>query len=362
MSPREVVQADNAHLVWTAVSADDPDFRVSIWEAECTWCPRVGESRFPHPRCTAMAITNDGFATTTYRHTNVIEEEGGLLPVHAVSAAPGLLLLVDGSNGGEWLVRDDGTVTRLARKDDAKPTGETGSRFAWLTNYQHPPWVNPPTPSSTWCKLDANTVHALGSSTWWGMDEIGHDTASMVSPVSPFRWGLRNQSFDRLVGWWDDGGSRHTKDFGAAKASGVVANTPDGVMSYWAWPKGSPTLTIFTSSNRGASWRKSTLPVPYRPIKWYDLDLSWTPDGALLIRQDEAFDVTDSSGNTDFGIRLWRSSSPTSRGAFTMVYEGSPGDTDFGSPAFTVDGSRIWSKGLWSDDDGVTWHAIERWR
>jgi hypothetical protein len=364
MTPREVVEADGARLVMSAVSTDDPDFRVSVWEAVCTWCPRQGESRFPHPSFTAMAITNDGFATATYRHTRVIEfEEGGLAPLHPVSAGPGLLLLVDGANGGEWLVRDDGTITRLARKYDATPTGDPRSWFACLTNYDHLPWVNAPTPSSTWCKLDpkANTVHTLGGA-WLGMDEIGHDTASLVSPVSAFRWGLRNQSFDRLVGWWDTGGSRHTKDFGAAKASGVVGNAPDGVMSYWAWPKASPTLTIFTSSDHGASWQKSTLPAPYRPIRYYDFDLSWTPDGALLGRQDEAFEVTDSSGNTDFGVRLWRSSSPTSGGAFTMVHEGSSGNPGWGGPAFTVDDDRVWSQGLWSDDDGITWNTMPRWR
>jgi hypothetical protein len=365
MTPREVVQADNARLVLSAVSTDDPNFRLSVWEAVCTWCPRQGESRFPHPSFTGMAITNDGFLTTTYRHTKVIEfEEGGLVPVHPVSVGPGLILLVDGSNGGEWLVRDDGTITPQARKDDAKPTGNPRLWFPCLTGYEHLPWVNAPIPSSTWCKLDpeANTVRALGTSTWWGMNEIGHDTASLVSPRSAFRWGLRNQSFDRLVGWWDTGGSRHSKDFGAAKGSGVVENTPDGVMSYWAWPKGSPTMTVFTSSDHGASWHRSTLPMPPKPIRYYDLHLSWTPDGALLLRQDDAFEVTDSSGNTDFGIRLWRSSSPADGGAFTKVYEGTATDTDPASPAFTVNGSRIWSKGLWSDDDGQTWNTVPRWR
>jgi hypothetical protein len=362
MTPREVVQADSARLQWAAVSADDPDFRVSIWEAECTWCPRPPESRFPHPSFTAMAITNDGFATTTYRHTKLIEEDGGLRPIHAVSAGPGLLLLVDGANGGEWLVRDDGTVTPQTRADDATPTGDPRSWFACLTNFEHLPWVNAGTPSSTWCRLDptSNTVHALGS-TWWGIDEIGHDTAALVRPVSAFRWGLRNQSFDRLVGWWDTGGSRHSKDFGAASASGAIENAPDGVMAYWAWSKGSPTLTVFTSSDEGASWQRSTLSVPYRPIESYSLDLSWTPGGALLGRQEDAFELTDRFGGVTSGIRLWRSPSAAD-GAFTMVYEGSPGDPGWGGPAFTIVDSRIWSQGLWSDDDGVSWTTVPGWR
>ena len=365
MTPREVVLADNAHLQWTAVSADDPDFRVSVWEAECTWCPRSPrDSRFPHPSFLGMAITKDGFATATYRHTGPLEfEEGGLRPVHVVSPGPGLLLLVDGSNGGVWLVRDDGSVTHEAESTDATPTGDSRAWFTCMTGYDHLPWENPPIASTTWCKLDpdANTVHVLGSS-WWGMDEIGHDTVSVAGPASgSVRWGLRNQSFDRLVGWWDAGGTRHAKDFGPADASGAVGNAPAGVMSYWAWSKGSATLTVYTSSDQGASWQRSTLPAPYRPIRYYDFKLAWTPDGALLGRQEDAFEVTDSSGSTDLGIRLWRSASG---GAFTKVYEGNAGSPAPGYtyPTLTVVGGRIWSKGLWSDDDGNTWHAITRWR
>ena len=39
MTPREVVNAANAELLLTGVSADDPDFRLSLWKAVCRWCP-----------------------------------------------------------------------------------------------------------------------------------------------------------------------------------------------------------------------------------------------------------------------------------------------------------------------------------
>jgi hypothetical protein len=363
MTPREVVEADGARLVMSAVSADDPDFRVSFWEAVCTWCPRQHDSRFPHPSFTGMATTSDGFATATYRHTTFAEfAEGGLRSLQAVSPGPGMLLLVDTSNGGVWLVRDDGSVTRQAESIDATPTGDPRAWFVCMTNYDHPSWVNPPTPSTTWCRLDpdANTVHVLGS-TWLGSGDLGHDEVSAVSPVSGApRWGIRNQSLDRLVGWWDAGGSRHAKDFGPADASGAITNAPVGVMSYWAWQKGSPTLTIFTSSDEGTSWQRSTVPVPYRPISPWDLDLSWTPGGALLGLQEDAFDVKDASSYVGTGIRLWRSASPGG-GAFTKVYEGAPNGI-VTTTTFTVVDGRIWSNGLWSDDDGVSWHAIPRWR
>lgn len=362
MTPKEVVQADNAQLVMTAVSNDDPDFRVAVWQAECTWCPRDPESRFPHPSFTGMAITNDGFATATYRHTRVIEpEDGGLPPVYAMSPGPGLMLLVDDSNGGEWLVRDDGTITRQARVDDGTPTGDPRSWFVCLTNYDHLPWVNPGTPSTTWCRLDAerNTVHAMGAA-WYGSDELGPDAVSMVSPASrAARWGISNKSFDNLDVWWESGGTRHTKDLGPARASGAIGNSPAGTMSFWSWSKGSPTITIFTSSDQGRTWKDTTLAAANRPIRPWDLDLSWSPEGALLARQGDAFTAADNSE----GIRIWRSPSLDS-GAFAMVYEGSSQNAAGGinEPLFTVVGSRIWSRGLWSDDDGVTWSAVPRWR
>jgi hypothetical protein len=222
--------------------------------------------------------------------------------------------------------------------------------------------VNPAEPPTPWCKVDAdaNTVHVMGSA-WWGLDEIGDDTVSVVSPASgSLRWGVRNESFGGLVGWWETGGSRHAKDFGPAHASGAITNAPVGVMSYWAWQKGSPTLRIFTSSDKGASWQRSTVPVPYRPISPWDLDLSWTPDGALLGLQEDAFDVNDASNVVGTGIRLWRSASPCG-GAFTKVYEGVP-DGYVTTTLFTIADRRIWWNGLWSDDDGVSWHAIPRWR
>jgi hypothetical protein len=60
------------------------------------------------------------------------------------------------------------------------------------------------------------------------------------------------------------------------------------------------------------------------------------------------------------GIRLWRSASPDG-GAFTKVYEGVP-DGYPTTTTFTIADRRIWWNGLWSDDDGVSWNAVPRWR
>jgi hypothetical protein len=43
MTPAEVVAAEDASLMLTGASLDDPDFRVSVWEARCPWCPKSPE-------------------------------------------------------------------------------------------------------------------------------------------------------------------------------------------------------------------------------------------------------------------------------------------------------------------------------
>ena len=93
MTLREVVTKPNADLVLTGVSADDPDFRVAIWSAPCTWCTNDDEPR-GRPRFWAMAITTDGFATVTYRRIpyNPYRDPDF---TDVVSPGRGLLLLVD---------------------------------------------------------------------------------------------------------------------------------------------------------------------------------------------------------------------------------------------------------------------------
>ena len=129
MSPKEVVLADDATLEMTGVSADDPDFRVSKWSATCHWCPK---SEVGRPSFTALAITTDGYATTTYRRAPF---DSGL--EHVESPGPGLLLIVDAANGYEWLVRHDGTITALEHDFDDVPAADPRLWFVCLGNTGH---------------------------------------------------------------------------------------------------------------------------------------------------------------------------------------------------------------------------------
>jgi hypothetical protein len=358
MTPKEVVLADNAQLVLTGVSADDPDFRLSIWQAMCTWCPKASkETRAPHPSFYAMAITADGFGTATYRRAPFAD-----LPIHVESVGPRMLLIVDTANSGEWLVRDDGTVTALARDFDEVPAADPRLWFVCLASRYRPPGGQaiPYDSPLSWCALQphANAVHIWGAP-WKGSGAFG--TPAAVPPSGGTEpWGISEVNTDRLVAWWEAAGTRHERDLGPSTACGTIANSPKGIMSFWSWSRGSHNLEVFTSADRGGSWHQASLHAPYRPL--YSLALSWTPNGGLLARQDDAF-YPDGSAHEGDGIRLWRSPSAT-RGGFTAVYESRSGNLAVGhhQPAFTVVHGRLWSHNLWSDDDGARWTEVPSWR
>jgi hypothetical protein len=364
MTPEEVVLADDALLQMTGVSLDDPDFRVSLWTATCHRCPKSPDARFK-PSFGALAITTDGFETATYRRPPF---DSGL--EHVESVGPGLLVIVDVANGYEWLVRDDGTVTPLERDFDEVPAADPRRWFVCLGNTGRTGPGGQATPfdaQPTWCALEpkTNTVH-IWEGPWVGTLD---DSESMVSPGSgEMPWGVRDPTYgptrpmpadDRVEAWWEVDGTRHREDLGPATASGPVLNGPPGLMSCWAWVKGSPTLTVFTSSDQGPSWQTTELATPFRPP--YFLTVSWTPGGDLVGRQNNAF-YPDGSDNEGDGLRLWRASLAEG-GTFEVVYESRSGNAiNWENPAFTVLDGRIWSSGFWSDDDGRTWTEVSIWR
>jgi hypothetical protein len=361
MTPSEIISADNAQLQLAAVSADDPDFRLSVWMAECTWCPKTGEdSRFPHPYFATAAITTDGYATAMLRRAPwedcVRAVPCGSNPVYVKSVGTGLLLVVDDSNGYEWLVRDDGTITTLARDFDEVAPAATRLWFQCLavTGHSTGGAPEPNDARMAWCALDpdADTVHVWGRP-WDGSLFSGEDAPSAASPADGLPWGLR--WVDGLQVWWESDGSRHYHDLGPATASDVVTNGPPGEISFWSWVKGSDTVTVFTSSDQGATWQETHLGVPFRPT--YGLDLAWTPDGDLVGRQPD-----DGNPSQGYGQRFWRADHADG-GSFELVYEG-PAGSDFGVEdlPFMELGDRLWSSRLWSDDDGRTWQEVTTWR
>jgi hypothetical protein len=372
MTPEEVVLADNATLEQTAVSADDPDFRFSVWMAECTWCPKpYSDSRFPHPWFGGLALTTDGFQTATYRHAPWQDcrftQPCGSNPVHVESVGPGMLLVVDDSNGYEWLVRDDGTITTLARDFSEVPAADPRLWFACLATHGHSSGGAPDDDAvATWCALDpkANRLHI-----WEGpWSSTLDDTRSVVSPDAAVPWGFRDPTNGPgpgpadpgLSAWWESGGSRQYHDLSDAEYRGAIGNPPPGLMSYWSWSPGTPTMQVFTSSDGGASWRTTELGLGYRP-GLYSFDVYWTPGGDLLARQNDAFHADGSDDEGD-GLRILRADFEAG-GAFTPVYEARTGNlTHWEDLPFSGLGDRIWASNLWSDDDGRTWSEETTWR
>ncbi|HQR25963.1 MAG TPA: hypothetical protein PLP61_02890 [Nocardioides sp.] len=356
MTPQEVVLADDATLVLTGVSADDPDFRVSAWRATCHWCPR---SEVGRPSFTALAITSDGYARTTYRRAPF---ESGL--EHVESPGPGLLLIVDAANGYEWLVRDDGTITPLARDFDDAPAADPRLWFVCLASTGHTSagGAIPQDAPLTWCMLDpaADAVH-VRRGPWEGTGMATGIHPSVVSPGSgDLLWGVQDQLDDRLVAWWLADGTRHYQDLGPSTGNGAVLNSPPGTMAFWSWVKGAEALSVFTSDDRGSTWQRTDLGVSFRPDDYY-FALAWTPAGDLVGRQDDAF-FPPSSIHLSEGIRLWRADL-VEGGSFVLVHEARTGnEIAIEDPAFAVLGDRIWASRLWSDDDGRTWVEQTTWR
>jgi hypothetical protein len=356
MTPAEVVAAEDAVLLTTGVSVDDPAFRVSVWQAVCHWCPR-GEVT---PYYSALAITTDGYATAVYRRSP-FEGTGE----HAVSVGPGLLAFVDG-NQREWLVRDDGTITELARDYDEVAAADPR---LWVGCVGDPPGEDPDIqdgvpsgldPQPTWCAIDpgANAIHV-----WLGpWVRTADDSESEVSPgTGGGAWGVRSPSYgpgrpapevDRAEVWWEADGSRRREDLGPATSSGPVSNGPSGLMSCWSWVKGSPTISLFTSTDRGATWDTATIALPFPPDNYGGFTLSWTPGGDLVGRR----------GTRRGGVELWRAA-PVDGGSFELVADAER-VSQFGwvDLPVVVNGSTLLASWLWSDDDGRTWSVITPWR
>lgn len=358
MTPAEVVAAEDAVLLTAGASLDDPAFRVSLWQAVCHWCPR-GEVT---PVYRALAITSDSYATTVYRRPPF---DAGTERV--VSVAPGLLAIVDGANGHEWLVRDDGTITALNREVDAVAAADPR---LWVVCLGDPVGVDPDLqdgapsqfdPQPTWCAVDPknNTIHI-----WMGpWIRTLDDSESLVSPGSgESPWGVRFPSYgpgrpapevDRAEIWWEADGSRLREDLGpvgAADGTGPVSNGAPGVMSSWVWTQGSPAISVITSTDQGDTWQRMSLRMPFRPKHYWDLDLSWTPDGDLVAHR---LGVRN-------GLEIYRAEA-VDGAAFQLVLD-TGSVTAYGDPTWAVHGDRIVTSGFSSDDDGRTWSAITPWR
>lgn len=348
MTPKEVVLADNAGLWFVGASADDPDFRISVWTTTCTWCPKNFAGVRPEFR--AMATTTDGYATTKYRRPPF---PPGVYYVH--SPAPGVLMVVDDANGGEWLVREDGTTSkRLRRVVDDRPAEQPRQWFQCLSGEEQP----------TWCAVDVaeETVYEWRGA-WTGSPG---NTPSAVTPGAGLEpWGrqLLDASRGELVAWWDQNGVRRTRVLASPDTTGadaerlvgdMVLGTLEDDLLYWSHVRRSDDLVFHVGDDGGASWRTIDQSLPTRNVSTEEILAA--PGGGIILRH---LDYTAPTVQ----VSMWRLGS-LEEGKWTLVYSGEFADRDNGlMRPLTVVGDRLLSGGsMYSDDDGRSWTAITTWR
>jgi hypothetical protein len=348
MRPREVVHADDAVLRFAGVSADDPDFRISVWTAECTWCPKQPESG--RPWFNAMAVTTDGWETATYRRPPM----GAARPFRVLSPAPGVLLVSDPSNGGEWLVHEDGSATVVDRVVENRPADDPRQWFECLSQEDQ----------ATWCALDVASATAYEWGDPWSQDPPL--VASAVNPgvgVEPWGRSLMAADGDReLMAWFYRDDERQTRRLASGPSgSGTAGFTGDMVLGaredllYWSHVRGTEDLTFHVGDDGGASWRDIDQSLPSSDVTTEELVA--TPEGAVVLRH-----VTDQGDAVR--ARIWRLDS-LEEGTWELVHD--TGDLPWGADLGemhqpTVIGSRLMWGTLYSDDDGRTWSGVDRWR
>jgi hypothetical protein len=346
MTLREVVAKPNARLVVSGVSPDNPDFRFAIWSAPCTWCPNDDEPR-GRPLFLALAITTDGFRTTIYRRSPYNPYRDGDI-TDVVSPGPGLLQLLDGGPG--WLLRDDGTLTRVTGVVQDR-TDDDPRRWHRCVGVEDDPYDH--VAPVGWCVLEPRTNMTYQAEPPWLADQLVRAEPAVSPAEADEPWGLENVA--DLVPYWYDGGVLHTHDLGPADAVGTVSGMPRGQMAVWSLDRQALVLTIRSSADRGRSWQARTLDLPSAPER---LGVHRTSSGAFLLLRD----------GSNVGIfawpprEIWRVAAGAD--AIDVVYAESE-RTDvagYDSQPFDELDGRIWSGGLWSDDDGRRWHAITTWR
>lgn len=349
MRPREVVQADNAQFLFGGVSADDPDFRMSVWTAECTWCPKTHEEDRTRPFFNAMAVTTDGWETVTYRRPPM----GAGRPFYVHSPAPGVLLVVDDSNGGEWLVRQDASAEPLPRFVEDRPDAGSRQWFECLSGQDR----------LTWCAFDPLTEAVYEASGPWSAVP-GSDLAALSPQAGHEPWGrelLDPDTEGPLTAWWYADGVRRTRvlaeSFPRAGRAGPVRGADEGDLVYWTHVTGEDRMRFYVGDDLGESWRTIEQTYPDDTAAEGQVTVLATPEGAVILRE-----LLEAGGIAR--TRIWRLDS-LEEGEWVLAHDtgGSARWADTGEERpLTVIGSQLWSGSLSSDDDGRTWTEVNGWR
>jgi hypothetical protein len=319
-------------------------------------CPKGAEAR-GHPEFHAMALTRDGYRTTTYLRLPTGDEYD---PPSISSPVPGVFLLVEHLNGPAWVLHANGDLRRLERVADTSRIPDRRLVFK-CTHENEPDFAN------GWCLLDprhgtfariTSTTIQLGSSD--GNPGLGHQPWGMVNTT---RTGLGDTAWWRALGVY-----RSQELIGDRGGRGPIRSLGgNDVPTYWTSPRRARSMEIHVVRPRsGGLVSLGTRPFPRfsGPDHGLNAEELWypgffrTPDGALL--------AVSRSGEVP-GLMIWRAPSLT-KGAFELVHDGRIGlpwtrlatEYDF-VPSVRGDEIRIGL--LVSDDDGRTWaDPVTVWR
>ena len=361
LTPRQTVLSYNAVLLQAVSAFDDPDVRVSLWETVCLACPPWPGSQ-THPSFRALAVTADGYRTTTYRRPH----QGNIQSI--TRASDHTFLLNDELNARQRLLSADARLRQVEMVDEQRSTKDPGLVFQCDRNLTDPV-LGYDMGESGWCVLDVRSATASPLPETW---VVGRSMARPTLGQRP--WGIEyvyptpRAGYDRA--WWTDTGARR---YAALPQSGmrlpVTSLSRDDTPTYLHWPLWSDHVDIFVVRDRSGGLRK-VASRPWLPVTRAEMGeqghpkelalvphLARTPDGGLLAWSYREY-------TTRPGLTIWRADSLT-QGAFETVYDGGRQVVEssrLGLDLVVHDG-RIYLDTLVSDDDGRTWtEPVTTWR
>ncbi|MGH3333724.1 MAG: hypothetical protein ACRDPJ_20710 [Nocardioidaceae bacterium] len=363
MSPEGIVTGEASRLVTASTSLDDPDTRIALWEADCPGC---GEPDGAGSTRSALALTTDGFADTTYvaaprlsmqEHLVVGEPHGPRIE----SPTEDQFLLVDTEKPVEWLVSTDGTVHRVERVRTQLASTDPRLWFRCHPAETPPTWKDgippfDPAQMYPWCALDPDSATAY--------EWPGRWNGSLALPVSGEEpWGIDSLNQPTFA-WWDVDGQRQRRFLAESPgdARGAVWNPPTGGPLFFTrigFERSMDLLVARTGSAVQVVTRDAPdAPGPAGPPSAQFDVMAGTPEGALL------------AVSTYPETLIWRAAD-LANDDFELVHEFAtttdPDPTQGGwvhEPTFDGDRIHVWTpRGVvMSADDGLTWTEVTTWR
>jgi hypothetical protein len=366
LTPRQTVLSYNAVLRQAVAAFDDPDVRVSLWETTCFACPPCDECR-THPRFRALALTTDGYRTTTYLRPHTYNVQS------ITRIGRDSFLLNDELNARQRLLTTGGRLRPVTMVDERRGTKDADLVFQCDRNLTDPV-IGYDKGEAGWCVLDVRTATAAPLPATW---VVGRSTGRPTLGQRP--WGIEyvyNQAADGYISggydraWWAVPGGRRYADLPKAPSGDVVLSlSDDDTPTYYHWRPWSDRLDISTVPDRSGGLRK-VASRPWLPLTRADMSevghpkevgidprFARTPDGGLL-----AWDYGELSHRP--GLTVWRADSLTA-GQFATVHDAGRrvSDTSRLGLDLTVHDGRIYLDTLVSDDDGRTWtEPVTQWR